>query len=327
MGEERVGDLRYGLGTLDTPGLNAKGLIKEVWSLCHNGYLTINRKAGDTPSLALRLPGLPSRRRRESREQLSRFPLLSLPPEIREEVYRFYFGPEAIHLASDQGRITSYRCKQTDPSPVSDCCTRPYCIAYFQTAASENDGNSRVNTALLYTCRQIYREASAMLYRSVIFQTNAMVTWVLFAGMISPGHLAMVKGLRACWIALPCLTMAPIPPNDPRYPEYEHYTVFMDGHFREFWEILGSRMSGLQDLGFVMDYTGQFLSRAVTAEWHRQLTKVTGLKRLDLQIWDTFGGAQWQTGRDEAKAAAEMEVLMEYLKKRMCSRARCEVSS
>ncbi|EEP82164.1 predicted protein [Uncinocarpus reesii 1704] len=247
------------------------------------------------------------------------FPFLSLPAEIRDLIYRWVFGPQAIHLASDRGRVISFRCSQTDPSPTSDCCTRPFAYSHLAAETRGERAQSPINTALFYVCRQVYHEASAVLFESVAFQTNSMVTWVLFAGSVPPHHLARVRKLRACWIALPCLTMAPVPPDDPRYAEYEHYTVFMDGHFQEFWDIVGSQMTGLRDLGFVMDYLGQYLSRATTAEWHRQLIKVTGLQNFNLGVWDTFGGAPGLAGKNEAKAKREMEILLQYLSKQMCS--------
>lgn len=108
--------------------------------------------------------------------------------------------------------------------------------------------------------------------------------------------------------------MAPTPPNNSDYAEYEHYTVFMDGHFEEFWDVLAHEMPGLRNLTFKMDYTGGYLSRAVTADWHRQLTKLTGLKRFDLEIFDVYD----RDGHVE-KVEKEMVVLKQYLRERMCS--------
>ena len=68
-------------------------------------------------------------------------------------------------------------------------------------------------------------------------------------------------------------------------------------------------MHGLLDLSFVMDYSGQYLSRELDAAWHLPLRKVRGLHRFDLQIWDKMAGTE--------DVEEDMEALRDYLTREM----------
>lgn len=122
--------------------------------------------------------------------------------------------------------------------------------------------------------------------------------------------------------------MAPVRPPDPDstdppstaltgYPAYERYTI-SPTEYAEFWDLVSSaRMSGLRELGFVMDYDGQFLARGKGAEWVKPVTKVRGLKRVGVRVWDWIR-AENGKGEDVEGARREENELNEWLEGVVC---------
>ena len=308
----------------------------------------------------------PFRRRRHTIIGQDAPTFLSVPAEIRHEIYRQLFGSEGVHLRRKGNHVTHSRCTRTDPIPGwGICCDanndslvtvgfwgvdldlererdshNPSRISKLTTdllrripsrrlrdkhinrntdgslAEQERHPDSlsaripRVcTTSILLVNRQISSEALSTLYSSLTFHVDSLETFFRFAILISPEALTSIRRLRASWTALACLTQAPVPPNHPDYPQYEYYTAQSDDSYRAFWRILARNMHGLLDLSFVMDYSGQYLSRELDAAWHLPLRKVRGLHRFDLQIWDKMAGTE--------DVEEDMEALRDYLTREM----------
>jgi hypothetical protein len=139
----------------------------------------------------------------------------------------------------------------------------------------------------------------------LLFRVEQLEALVHFARIVPTRNLASIRHLEACWYGLACLTQRPVPPSHPEYPRYEAYTVFSDDAYRDFWRIVARDMPGLTDLDFVMDFQGQYLSRAVDAKWHRPLQDVRGLKRLKVYVWDKVTGTE--------QAEEDIDKLREFL--------------
>ncbi|KAK2808013.1 hypothetical protein FQN50_005095 [Emmonsiellopsis sp. PD_5] len=270
----------------------------------------------------------------------SPFPFLSLPPEIRNQIYFNLFEcNKAVHLFQIKERIFLARCDQSTPHHDESCCyhsTRDTRAALGFVPADQKGTNIpksqilnrvtgcgrsvySIDTAILYTNKQLSTEAAAVLYSSLSFEAAELKTWVLVANMISPLHLAMVKRLHTTWAGLPCLTMPPVPPGGAGYADYEQYTLW-DDPWEDFWEIVTRRMAGLVELGFCMDYEGMYLSRAVDAKWLTPLMGVRGLKKLDVWVWDRLLEER-QTGgkrKGDEKMHAEIVALNEFLRGVVC---------
>lgn len=269
------------------------------------------------------------------------FPFFSLPPEIRNQIYYALFSCDlAIHLFHVRENLYLLRCRQPTPQLDDTCCPHSSLAdqalskTFAETLQRANTQTSitktprsilaHLATAILYTNKQLYNEAAAVLYGELTFEAAELKTWLLFSRMVSPLHLALVKRLRSTWVGLPCLTMAPVRPGAAGYASYEQYTLW-DEPYEEFWEIVRSRMDGLVELGFCMNYEGQYLDRSTGAKWLELLLAVRGLRGLDVWVRDRIGGEDGRGGEDELGAKKEGEALVEFLRGVMCQGKRGEV--
>ncbi|PGH10522.1 hypothetical protein AJ79_05450 [Helicocarpus griseus UAMH5409] len=281
------------------------------------------------------------------------FPFLSLPPEIRNQIYFALFNCDrAVHLFHAKDKLHLIRCRQPTPALDDSCCPHTslahHCIQNLnkifaelppehQQHDSPRKPNNIINNAkktswstpshlptdILYTNKQLYNEASAVLYSDLYFEAAELKTWLLFAHMVSARHLALVKRLRSTWVGLPCLTMAPVRPGGAGYAAYEQYTLW-DEPYEEFWEIVRCRMDGLVELGFCMNYEGQYLDRSTGARWLEPLLRVRGLKWVEVWVRDRIGGEDGRGGEDAEGARREGEAFGVFLRGVMCSGRRGE---
>ncbi|PGH03647.1 hypothetical protein GX51_03911 [Blastomyces parvus] len=272
------------------------------------------------------------------------FRFLCLPPEIRNQIYYALFNCDlAIHLFHVRETLYFLRCRQQTPHLDDACCAHSSrvdrCIQALSNTFSEpfqRDSThkglantarsilSHLPTAILYANKQLYSEAAAVLYGELAFEASELKTWLLFARMVSPRHLALVKRLRSTWVGLPCLTMAPVRPGGAGYASYEQYTLW-DEPWDEFWEIVRSKMDNLVELGFCMNYEGQYLDRSIEAKWLKPMLTVRGLRRLEVWVRDRIGGEDGRGGEDEDGAKREGEALVKFLREIMCQGKRGEV--
>ncbi|OAX84108.1 hypothetical protein ACJ72_01520 [Emergomyces africanus] len=272
------------------------------------------------------------------------FPFFSLPPEIRNQIYYALFNCDlAVHLFQVRERLYLLRCRQQTPHLDDTCCPHTsladHCVQALSKTFTET--LQRVNTHkpitkppwpilahlptdILYSNKQLYNEAAAVLYGELTFEAAELKTWLLFSRTVSPRHLALVKRLKSTWVGLPCLTMAPVRPGAAGYASYEQYTLW-DEPYEEFWEIVRSRMGGLVMLGFCMNYEGQYLDRSTGAKWLEPLLAVRGLRGLEVWVRDRIGGEDGRGGEDEVGAKRDGEVLVRFLRSIMCHGKRGEV--
>ena len=105
-------------------------------------------------------------------------PLLSLPRELRDEIYRLVLVPQA-NKPKDL-TISHYSYKYTHPEPL--------------------DKERWLNTAILRTSRQIYQEASAILYdETVFFYNNPFVgLWYNGNNRHEKYHLCVLQTCSEC---------------------------------------------------------------------------------------------------------------------------------
>lgn len=76
-------------------------------------------------------------------------------------------------------------------------------------------------------------------------------------------------------------------------------------------------MPGLRELGFVMDYEGQFLSRGKGVAWAMPITELRGVRWLRVGVWDRIR-AEDGTGEDVEGARRKEEVMNEWLRGWVC---------
>lgn len=76
-------------------------------------------------------------------------------------------------------------------------------------------------------------------------------------------------------------------------------------------------MPGLRDLGFVMDYDGQFLSRGKEVTWAKPIKEVRGLSRVRVAVWDRIRTEDGK-GEDVEGARRKEEIMNEWLREWVC---------
>jgi hypothetical protein len=261
-------------------------------------------------------------------------PLLNrLPEEIRIEIWQYVLGSGGhYHLMHGGGRITHALCQFSNHENVnnlaSPCCassaSRTCCDKTFMSHTCLSDGSEgrcirqsmnvqnlrnnfpRVDLNLLRTCRQIYQEVALLLYSTNIFDVDDLNTLIYWSRTILPSRLATVRALSISWdVFWPPLTKTD--PADIHTFEtacrYERLRLrHSDQVWVEFWEVVATKMTGLQDLrmriGFmpayyaVVDLDALFgkdrgLVRDVSAQWVEPILSIRGLKKFELEI---FGG-------------------------------------
>ncbi|KAL2366979.1 hypothetical protein RJZ56_000066 [Blastomyces dermatitidis] len=248
-----------------------------------------------------------------------------------------------LHLFHVKETLYLLRCRRQTSYLDGACCAHSsrvdLCIQALSNTFSEplqRDSRNKIitntprsilahlPTAILYTNKQLYNEAAAVLYGELTFEASELKTCLLFACMVSTRNLPLVKRLRSTWVGLSCLTMAPVRRGVAGYASYEQYTLW-DEPWGEFWEIVRSKMDGLVELGFCMNYEGQYLDRSTGAKWLKPLLTVRGLRRLEVWVQDRIGGEDGRGGEDEVGAKREGETLVEFLGEIMCQGKRGEV--
>lgn len=250
---------------------------------------------------------------------------LGLPAEIRRDIYLAVFGPEKVHLDFDGRGFSHTRC-----SSAHEACHRGR-RSSEDTDRGINNGVSNGNRPrrrrwvlmrksrreplscrypLFLVNKQISAESRDAFYSNLVFLPEDFETFVSFARNVPKNVLASIRHLEATWVGLACLTMPPVPPSHPQYQSYEDYTVFSDNDYTDFWRFVAEDMPSLTHLQFTMDFYGQYLSRALDANWHRPLQEVRGLKEFKLAIDDRMSGTE--------QAEADMAVLRDHLVAIVC---------
>ncbi|KAL9030618.1 MAG: hypothetical protein Q9180_006884, partial [Flavoplaca navasiana] len=87
--------------------------------------------------------------------------LTRLPPEIRQEIYKYVVGGNLIHILRKGKHLAHVRCTRANLTDFERGC-RPYaaCTVYDEIGAIASTSNG--NVALLRTCRAVYAEAVEM---------------------------------------------------------------------------------------------------------------------------------------------------------------------
>lgn len=253
-------------------------------------------------------------------------PLLTrLPKEVRIQIWQYVLGSGGYHyhLIHGGGRITHALCRYTGHESVnklaSPCCsssasrtccdtvlmshlciTEQNCIRQSANVDEVLDNLPRASATLLRTCRQIYQDAATLLYSTNIFDVDDLNTFIYWSRTILPSRLAAVRALGVSWD----IFWPPLTKTDPS----GRYTIgtaavpkrlalrTSDQVWLDFWDIVATKMPGLQDLRIKIGSIHPFyvasvlfgrergLLRDINAEWVKPLLNIRGLKKLELEI-------------------------------------------
>jgi hypothetical protein len=169
-------------------------------------------------------------------------PLLLLPLEIREKIYADALGNGILHLIQLPKRLGHIRCTTLDSTlPHGDltrACFWPSPVQYYRHGELMNpEARSDGCLALLQTCRQIYNEASRILYRTNTFDANHPQTLLFLARTLRPERLESIRYLQLTWSG-----RLPMIENDADKEPDDLKT------WEDMWDTVGERMSGLRSL-------------------------------------------------------------------------------
>lgn len=152
---------------------------------------------------------LPARRRdlssdregRPSGVENSRSPLLRLPLELRQQIFTEVLGGDTLHLIQLPKRLGHIRCTYQSENGQWDHarnCFPPGLIqTYHRYDMNQPPESTDTCIALLKVCRQIYRDASQILYQTNTFDINHPTTLLYLA--ITPHRLQSIRSLQITW--------------------------------------------------------------------------------------------------------------------------------
>lgn len=276
-------------------------------------------------------------------------PLLTLPAELRMQIFTAVLGGSIIHLDSTplgkerreplfgakiipRKRVTHTRCSRVDGQ---------YCRCFgwhtFQRVRASGDVDmvdqvwgydrrrartERIGVALLQTCRQTHAEAIPILYGTNTFAVRELWDLIDFSRAILLDRLAMVTSLDVKWlyyefpfgpVGTASFWTSPGNSPEPKWPPYD------DGTWVDFWELVATEMPRLQELRASVDVRiyGDHLS---VEGWVAPMLKVSGLRSCALELRDRDAGG-WALSEGPWERAEEVSALERRLEDHMCGRA------
>lgn len=197
--------------------------------------------------------------------------LTRLPPEIRQEIYKYVVGGNLIHILRKGKHLAHVRCTYDNLTDFERGC-RPYaaCTVYDEIGAIASTSNG--NVALLRTCRAVYAEAVEILYATNIFDFDHQDLFLLFARGVAPQRLGLVRRMhlscRGIFLGLPF--------------KFEH-GAGLSG-WDSMWAVVAQAMPGLRHLR--MRVTGE-QGLAYPDEdrwWVKSICQVRGLRSFHLEF-------------------------------------------
>lgn len=269
--------------------------------------------------------------------------LQRLPPEIRQMIWGYVFGSEAIHLVNMKDKIRHVRCSSgSKPSlthhrhccPLTPARWRVYdgrisghsdSLLYPHTHKRLPDNLSNSGAALLRTCRAIYAETADMLYQNATFDVDDLYTFIAFAKAVGPYHLAAIRSLTVQWTPM----WQPLTGKDHTSSIYAH--THSDALWTQFWALVSSlpslqslyvsfdlgRFTGAITGGGTVVVAGQRLPLVLAESWLLPLLNVRGLKEFELAVTARCDSAA--KGVIEGDLVRDAGVLKDQLKAVMCS--------
>lgn len=163
---------------------------------------------------------------------------------------------------------------------------------------------------LLKTCRQIYVEASPVLYSTNtfgIFGDHNLPVFCAFSLSIRQDYLVLIRSIRINCQADKYISgvLGRLPPRDNNFLQ----------DWRQAWEILSTRMPGLKDLKVrLMKIYYPPLDLSLEEEWVKPMLKVRGLRRFELDLAQGIGSDQ-----STAEYNEKLDWFQNELQERMCS--------
>ena len=185
--------------------------------------------------------------------------LLTLPFEIREEIFRLVIGMELLHLVDLKSRPGYIRCSakhdETGLFWEQKTCNRNCASPLWSLASYRSTPTFEASSgfpALLLTCRQNYSQGVGLLYSSNVFEAEYPETLVSLARSIRPNLLGSIRFLQVSGRAR-VLRIQPQPGVDWSetyrfHPQPVADKSGIDKDWDEMWEVICNQMKSLRSL-------------------------------------------------------------------------------
>ncbi|KAK4694747.1 hypothetical protein P7C71_g2884, partial [Lecanoromycetidae sp. Uapishka_2] len=309
------------------------------WACTSIKRLTKPRHTGNPsprPALSLRRLDLSSSSLCDSSSSLGS--LRKLPIELRQQIYRYILGDDLLHLDTltrynddvlhlvnltrydHRWKVRCYSCSYVRQPPrytgfdASESWIRQ--TPYHGHYVHDSSKRPQQLTALLQTSHALYVEASEILYTTntfAIYSIDNIFTFLAFSHSIPASRLASITSLH---INLDIEQMAPIFSDRPETIRRGERSA---EQWAQLWDVIGTKMAGLQDLDiFLQRGTALLMKLTGEEEWVQSMLKVKGLKRLKFQL-DEEGASRRQLQPQE-RLPEEMDLFKAWLQVQMCAK-------
>lgn len=203
-------------------------------------------------------------------------PLLSLPAELRLQIYNYVLGGKRIHLLSMPKSVGHIQCYSSHKiSRVCNCI--PETKLNMSAAEKSLGGFGPSMNGILGTCRQVYTEAVEILYNTNTFSINNLWTLIDFSKAIPSQRLAGVTRLQIEW------NLRKLPLNPALRPSRGGEVKYENNLWETFWDVVAHGMSGLVDVRIKLTVSAA-ADCNLELGWVKPLLQVHGLKRCNIRM-------------------------------------------
>ena len=189
----------------------------------------------------------PTSSKENIRQHVEESRLLSLPFELRQQIFEEVLGSSTLHITQHPHRLGHTRCTSSIPSSqrthskiiCSRNCFNPNKTiqTYRYGEFLDHDNISEDSLSLLLVNRQLYHEASHILYESTTFDFNHPQSLTFFARSVRASRLNSIRSINITWSGV-----LPFLDNKPEKSPDDLDT------WKQMWTIVAEQMKGLRKL-------------------------------------------------------------------------------
>ena len=207
-----------------------------------------------------------------------------LPLEIRHMIYVYALGGDILYLIQTATSLGYHACQWSHP--------------YSMHCHTVGEFNPRNRLCLLETCRQIYTEASPVLYSTNTFGILGANNLPVFCEFSRSIRKARLDSITSIYINCQADAVG---------------DIFLR-NWTQTWEILATRMPGLKHVRVRLLKHFPPLELALEERWVKPMLEVGGLKRLEFDLAQEIG-----SGESTADYNERLEWFQNKLQALMCS--------